>query len=256
MKIGFLGAGAITSAMVTGLKAGGRLDSSILLSPRNANVAAALADRFVGVAVAGSNQQVLDDSETVVIAVRPQVAAEVLGALRFRADHNVISLVSGLNVEKLSKLIAPATRVARAVPLPSAANGLSPTAIYPADLTAETIFSQLGAAFAVDSELKFDVLCCATATMATYFGFASGIADWLTNHGIPPEESRDYVGRLFAGMSYTTTQKPGHSFDSLAADHATKGGTNEQVLRHLRDNNVFRHLDEAMDGILRRVTGK
>src|SRR5579871_4719870 len=117
MKLGFLGTGAITSAMVTGLCSPEGGEYEILLSPRNAEVAAALARRFPQVSVAPSNQEVVDRSDTVVIAVRPQVTESVLADLRFPAERNVISLVSGFSVRRLAGLIAPATNIARAVPL-------------------------------------------------------------------------------------------------------------------------------------------
>src|SRR6202789_2297945 len=171
MRLGFLGTGAITSAMVTGLSAT-RGEYSTLLSPRNAVVAADLARRFPSVAIASSNQAVVDACETVVIAVRPQVAEEVLKELRFSADQNVISVVSGFPVARLAGLVAPAAKITRAVPLPSAARRGSPTAIYPRDGLTVELFGLLGEAFAVDTEREFDALCTVTATMATYFAFA------------------------------------------------------------------------------------
>ena len=96
MKLGFVGTGEITSAMVTGLSSCGAAPHSIRLSPRNPAVAADLAHRFPGVSVASSNQKVLDDCETVVIAVRPQVVRNVLSELRFRPEHHVISVVAAL----------------------------------------------------------------------------------------------------------------------------------------------------------------
>ena len=179
MTLGFLGTGTITSAMVTGLERSG---DAIVLSPRNAAIAADLAHRFSRVSVAGSNQEVLDRSDTVVVAVRPQIVQEVLSALRFRPDHAVISLVSGLPVRRISALIAPASRIARAVPLPAAAKRRSPTAIYPDDPETVALFGLLGAAFAVETEDRFDALCTATATMATYFAFAGASSSWLSLH--------------------------------------------------------------------------
>lgn len=103
MRVGFLGTGAITSAMVTGLSAT-KGEYEMVLSPRNAVVAADLARRFPSVAIASSNQAVLDACETVVIAVRPQIAEEVLKELRFSADHSVVSVVSGFPVARLARL--------------------------------------------------------------------------------------------------------------------------------------------------------
>lgn len=204
--------------------------------------------------MASSNQEVVDDCETVVVAVRPQITESVLSELRFRPDHIVISLVSGFSVRRLCGLVAPATSVTRAVPLPSAAKRRSPTAIYPRHRETVELFALLGAAFAVDTESEFDALCTATATMATYFAFADGAASWLTRHGIPQAKARDYIARLFAGLAETAMEEPERSFQSLAADHATRGGTNEQVLTHLTADGVFEKFSEGLDGVMRRVT--
>lgn len=254
MKLGFLGTGAITSAMVTGLCSPEGGEYEILLSPRNAEVAAGLARRFPQVSIAPSNQDVVDRSETVVIAVRPQVTESVLAEVRFPADRNVISLVSGFPVRKLADMVAPASTITRAVPLPSAAKRRSPTAIYPRNAEAAALFTRLGAAFAVDTEDEFDAFCSTTAIMATYFAFADGAASWLTRHGIPPAKARDYIARLYFGMANTAMEEPERSFGVLAADHATRGGTNEQVLNHLTQHGVLDQFSEALDGIMRRVT--
>ena len=251
IRIGFLGTGAITSALVTGLSGEGH---TIRLSPRNYEIAADLAGRVPMVTVARSNQEVLDESEVAVIAVRPPIARDVVSALRFRDDHKVISLVSGLRLERLRDLVHPARSFARAVPLPSSAKRRCPTAIYPRDQAAIDLFTPLGAAFAVDTEDEFDAFCTATATMATYFAFADGVASWLARHGIGQAEARDYVARIFAGMAQTALESPDRSFPELAAEHATKGGTNEQLLRDLTRNGVWEHLSEALDAVMRRVT--
>lgn len=255
MKLGFLGSGAITSAIVTGLCSGGT-GRSIVVTPRNAAVAADLAARYPQVSIAAGNQELIDACETVVIAVRPQIAETVLSDLRFRVNHTVISLVSGYSVQRLSALLAPATRISRAVPLPSAARRRSPTAIYPRDATAVELFTQVGAAFAVDTEHDFDAFCVATATMATFFAFADGTASWLARNGIPAGEAREYVARLYAGLTDTALEDPGRSFQALADDHATRGGINEQVFTQLTAHGTFEKFAECLDGVMRRVTGR
>jgi pyrroline-5-carboxylate reductase len=254
MKLGFLGAGAITSAMVTGLNTPAAAAYEILLSPRNAAVAADLAGRFSRVSVATCNQMVADESDTVVIAVRPQIAESVLAELRFRPDRNIISLVSGYSVGCLTGLVAPASRITRAVPLPSAARRRSPTGVYPRDRDAIELFTLLGTAIAVDTEHEFDALCTVTATMATYFAFADGAASWLARNGIPPEQAREYIARIYSGLSDTALEHPERTFQELAADHATRGGINEQVLTLLTAHGTFEKFCKALDGVMRRVT--
>ena len=166
----------------------------------------------------------------------------------------MISLVSGFSQHRLWGLVSPANKVTRAVPLPAAAKRRSPTAIYPADRATVELFGLVGTAFAVETEREFDALCTTTATMATYFTFADTAASWLTREGIPEAQARDYMARIFAGLAQTALETPEKSFQTLSSDHATRGGTNEQVLTVLTGHGVFEEFSEALDGVMRRVT--
>jgi pyrroline-5-carboxylate reductase len=70
---------------------------SIWLSPRTSATANRLANRFQGISVASCNHEVLDHSDTIVIAVRPSAARDVLSELRFRPDHHPIIRLSALS---------------------------------------------------------------------------------------------------------------------------------------------------------------
>ncbi len=179
MNLGFIGTGTISAAIVRGLGDGFGERSTIHLSPRSKAVATALAAEFAHVHVAASNQAVLDASNVVMLAVRPQVAREVIPPLRFRPDHHVISLIATLSLEALGDLVTPARTIAKAVPLPAVALGRGATAIYPPDPVAAGLFDRTGTAIQVDDPMKFDALTAATATMASYFAFADAIASWL-----------------------------------------------------------------------------
>jgi pyrroline-5-carboxylate reductase len=256
MTLGFLGTGAITTAIVTGLRSGEGDPYPIRLSPRNAEAAAELAHRFPWVSVCGSNQEVLDGCDTVVIAVRPQVAEEVLSGLRFSCNHHVISLVAGFAQKRLAELVKPAGSVTRAVPLPSAAQRRSPTAVYPHCKRTADLFGLVGEVFEVDSEAELNALGTATATMAAYFAFAEHITWWVTQHGIPPSAARDYMARVYAGLADAAMAAPRRDFDGLAAAHATPGGLNEQLLKDLREHGVFQIFSDALDAVYRRVTAQ
>ena len=253
MQLGFIGTGEITSSIVTGLCSFGTRSHSIHLSPRNAAVARELSNRFKGISVASSNQEVLDHSDTIVIALRPGGARRVLSELRFGPDHQIISLVSGLSLLSLSRLVSPATGIARAVPLPSTARRLSPTAICPTDPAALDLFAELGTVFPVETEREFDAICATTATIASYFAFVERIASWLAQKGIPESKARDYIGRLFYGLTTTAVEAPERSFQSFAANHATAGGLNEQFLKHLVDRGLLTSVSEALDAVLHRI---
>ncbi len=76
MKLGFIGTGALSSAIVTGLKSLPGETTPVVISPRNEEIAAGLAARFPDVTIAADNQAVLDQSDMVMLAVRPQIARD------------------------------------------------------------------------------------------------------------------------------------------------------------------------------------
>lgn len=255
MTLGFVGTGAITAAIVTGLSSEGGRRPAIRLSPRNAAVAADLAGRFDNVSVCASNQQVLDESGTVILAVRPQVAEEILSPLVFSPGHAVISLVAGFPTRRIAGLVSPAHNICRAISLPSVAQRRSPIAVFPPQGAATELFAPLGQVFEIHTEDHLNAFSTATSTMAAYFGFIGNIAAWVARKGIPEQQARDYMARMFAGLSDASLEGP-RSFEHLAAAHATPGGLNEQVLRDLTAHGIFDTLTTALDSVHRRATGQ
>jgi pyrroline-5-carboxylate reductase len=253
MNLGFVGTGEITSAMVTGLSSSDAELDSIRLSPRNLAIATDLVNRFPGVSIASSNQDVLDSCETVVIAVRPPVARSVLSELRFRPQHLVISVVSSLSVRRISELVAPVRHITRAVPLPSAAKRIGPTAIYPPDPLVGDLFAAIGTVFGVESEDEFEAICAATATIASYYAFIDGIASWLSQNGVPKGKAHDYVARMFWGLTSIAVDAPDRTFQSLASAHATSGGINEQFLKHMEEHGLSETVSRSLDAVLQRI---
>ena len=113
-RLGFIGTGEITAAMVRGLAGQGH---QILVSPRNATVAATLAAEIGGVTVA-PNDQVVAGADVVFLCLLARVADEVLPTLPFRADQTVISVMVDMPLARLRQLCAPATDLAITIPLP------------------------------------------------------------------------------------------------------------------------------------------
>src|SRR3989337_897097 len=141
-RYGFVGAGEITAAIVTGLSAEVAEPPEVLLSPRGRG--SELAARFPNVRVCDSNQDVLDNATTIVLAGRPQIGRTVLSELSCRPEHVVLSALAGVRLAQLRDWAAPAGRVVRVIPLPQAARRKSLTAVYPDDADARVLFGQVG----------------------------------------------------------------------------------------------------------------
>jgi len=130
---------------------------------------------------------------------------------------------------------------------------LSPTGIYPHDPVAFELFDAVGTVFPVEGKNEFDAICATTATIASYFAFNETIASWLEQQGFPAPQARDYIARLFWGVTTCAVEASERSFQSLAATHATPGSINEQFLKHLDEHGFLTRVSEALDAVLHRI---
>jgi pyrroline-5-carboxylate reductase len=249
---GVLGVGSIGTAIVNGLCDGVVEPPTIVLSPRNAERAAELAARLPSVRVAIDNQQVVDDSDVVVVCLLPADAAEVLAGVEFRADHAVVSAVAGLPVAQLVALVAPATDIARSIPLPAVATRASATPVYPATPAATGLYGRLGGSMEIADELAYESVAAASATVAAYFRYLGTIADWLSGHGIPTAAARRYVADTFAVLS-GELDSADVDFAVLAHAHTTPGGLNQQFARDLDAAGTYAAVRAGLDALLARI---
>lgn len=248
-KYGFLGTGAIAQAIVTGLCEGSKDAPTILLSPRSAARAADLAGRYSSVEVASDNQALADRASIVVICVRPQDASEIVTGLQFAADQAIVSVMAGVPINRLAELVAPATNIARAIPLPSVARRAGVTPITPQTDAARGLFDDLGGSLVVTDTSSFDALTAATATIAAHFRYLGTISLWLSTHGIDQRDASRYVSSMFADVG-ATLDDVSADLSELAADHATPGGINERFSAMLEHGGTFELVSKSLENIL------
>ena len=255
MRIGFIGTGAITQAVVTGMLDFDVAFERIALSPRNAQIAEKLAQQDARVRVCESNQVVLDSSDVICLAVVPQIAGDVLSELNFDARHHVISFIAGKSLDQIRTLVRKAAKVVRAVPLPAVAVGKGSTAICPPDDVSKALFSPLGEAVEVRDEHQFDALSAVTATMASFFALLEEQAAWLVRQGLPYASARSFLSGYYVGLAHDTTVDA-EPFSAMIGHVSTPGGLNEQLNRELYERGTYAHLSEALDRIMQRVQGR
>lgn len=255
-KIGFIGTGAITDAMVRGLLSKPAAVPHVMVSRRSADVSAALAADFAQVLVADDNQAIVDGCDTVVLAIRPQIVEEVVRPLEFRDGQAVISVVAATSREALSDWIGADVRLSQAVPLPFVAHRRGVTAVYPPDAATAALFDVLGNAVECETKAEYDLLAAASALMATYFGIMHRTTEWLAEKGLPEEKGRAYLAPLFASLSDTAVHAGRHvAFMELSREFATRGGLNEQVFHDFDGKGGSDALRLALDRVLKRITG-
>jgi pyrroline-5-carboxylate reductase len=96
MRIGFLGVGTISTAVIHAMYARDRERFTLFLSPRSAEATRKLAATYPHCIRLESNQAVIDASDMVVIAMRPQQMDTALDGLVFRADQTIASFIAAM----------------------------------------------------------------------------------------------------------------------------------------------------------------
>lgn len=255
MRIGFIGTGTITRSVVTGLLHTGTSFEHVYLSPRNGEIASTLAGLDARISVCVSNQQVLDSSDIICLAVVPEISADVLQTLHFGVRHHVISFIAGISLSSLKDMVGDVHGIVRAVPLPAVAAAKGSTAICPPDEVARLLFGRLGTPVEVSDEHQFDALSAVTATMASFYAVLETQAQWLVAQGIGYGSARAFLAGYSVGLAHETTygEKP---FSTLVQESMTPGGINEQLHHELLDGGAYSHYSTALDKVLQRVEGK
>lgn len=253
MKLGFIGTGVITEAIVRGLLRANYPASEILVSSRTHEISSELAQLSRLVRVCEENQTIVDEADILFLAVRPQHAEEVLKPLTIGPERQIVSLIATIAIDRLREWAHPDAQICRAIPLPSVADLAGVTAIFPSATKVEELFDALGTAVAAETIEAFDAFAVASAMMGLYYGLSEATAQWLCSQGTNYEDARAYLAGMFQGLADTATGSPGKSFEDLRIGHTTPGGLNEQLFRVFGNEQGKRALELACESVASRI---
>jgi pyrroline-5-carboxylate reductase len=223
--IGFIGTGRIAAALVTGFCDLPGSPRRILVGPRNAETAADLARRFGQVAVASDNQEVLGESDWVVLAVRPQIARAVIPTLKFRPGQRVLSLIAPVGDEWMDAGIAPGRLAARVFAMPSVESRVGPIVLFPYEAEVAALLHGLGTQLSARDRREFLALWSVTALIAPYYGLLARSAQWAAENGARADTATAFTAASFHALGAIADRPGAASLSDLAQHAQTPGGT-------------------------------
>lgn len=248
MVLGFLGVGHLASYTVEGLRHGGD-QRRIILSPRNASVAARLASEY-SCEVANSNQSVVDQSDVVVLSVRPDTCPELLQDLRFKPAQLVLSVMAGLSTDYLQQFACLAdVQLVRSLPIQCAAVGQGPVPVYPSNAQAEALLAPLGSVVALKDETQFELACTMGCMHGWVYPWLAAMSEWGQQQGLDAQASGQLTQAAVAGaVAYSQAQGP-ESMAAIGAAIATEGTYTLRGLEILQQQGGLQAWINAMDAV-------
>tara|TARA_B110000259_G_scaffold43755_1_gene50512 strand:+ start:527 stop:1291 length:765 start_codon:yes stop_codon:yes gene_type:complete len=252
MKIGFIGTGKITSSIIYGIFKSKLKNIKISVSPRNRSIANKLSKKFRSVEIRKDNQEVIDRSDIIFLAVTPNVGLKILDKLRFTSNKKIISFISTINLANLKKLTKN-KNITRAIPLPPIEIKKGPIVVCPPNKTAKSFFNHLGIVIEVRNEKVCNKFWSTSSLMAPFYELLKTSTDWLVRKGVEKSKATNYVTELFLGLSQDAVNKKSRGLKKLVAESQTPRGLNEQALKELQRGKFYSKLNEALNNIHRKL---
>ncbi len=172
--LAFIGAGNMAGSLIHGLLGDG-------LPPCNIRVADPITDQLrkfadLGMTATNDNNIAIDGADVVVLAVKPQIAADVVGGLQLNTGQVLISIAAGIDLASLSAWTSPEQPIVRCMPNTPALFGAGMSALYANGncseaqrLAGQTILNAGGATLWVDEEAKLDAVTAVSGSGPAYF---------------------------------------------------------------------------------------
>lgn len=251
--IGFIGTGEITTALVTGLCERSAEPYSIVLSPRGKENAAKLKAAYPEcVFVAKDNQEVVDRSEYVVLAMLPEQGEEICRALRFRPEHKVVNLMCDRPLQQIRSWIGDTAALVHMVPSTFNAFFDGPIVLCPPQKEIAGIFGNIGVIVPVEKRRQAGVLASVTACMLSFFTLQDQLVQWAKAQGVPGELAAVFTEKFFQGLSEQAATASEEQLHTLATV-TTPGGVNYLMKDAIERTGGFQLWMEPLQEILERL---
>jgi pyrroline-5-carboxylate reductase len=260
LRIGFIGAGKMATALARGWIAAG------LVRPadcRGSDPAAGAREGFAEETAARcgtSNRVVVEASEVLVLAVKPQKMAEVLADVApvVTARHLVVSIAAGVTLSQLAASLGSARRLVRVMPNTPCLVGASASAYAPGEnataddvVLVERLLNVVGIAFRLPEDLLDAVTGLSGSGPAFVYTVIEALSDGGVRVGLPRDVATALSAQTVLGsarMLLETGLHPGVLKDQVTSP----GGTTIAGLQALERGGLRAALIDAVEAATRR----
>ena len=234
-EIAFIGAGNMAASLIQGLLRDGADPSRI----RVADPLPAQLEKFSaqGLTASTDNTAIIDEADVVVLAVKPQVAANVLSGLNMHPGQLLVSIAAGINLQSLNAWTGPDQPIVRCMPNTPALLGAGISALFANShcsteqcTAAQRILDAAGTTLWVDAEQQLDAVTAVSGSGPAYFFL---LMEAMIDSGQALGLSRDTATTLTIQTALGAARMAGESPDSpqtLRENVTSPGGTTAAAL--------------------------
>ena len=253
MKIGFIGTGHITKSVINGILGSKLKIKKILISKRSNKISTGLKKKSKKIAILNDNQEIINKSNWVFLAVTPEVGHKILPKLKFKKNQTIISFISTIKMRDLKNYVKVNSKIVRAIPLPPISIRKGPVPIFPPNKKVKQFFDYLGTTVEINKENLSLNFWSTSSMMAPFYELLQTLSSWLNSKGINKMDAQKYITSLFIALSEDAKVNAKKDLKILVKNSQTPRGLNEQAVNELRKSGFFKSLNITANSVLKRL---
>lgn len=256
-RIGFIGGGNMTRSIIGGLITNEINPDLIKISDPDPEQRDRLVTQF-GITATQENREVAEESDVVVLAVKPQVlrrAAGPIGDLVRERNLLVISIAAGVRIEAISSWLGGHASIVRVMPNTPALVGSGASALFappsitePQRDTAESILRAVGITLWLTDESQIDTVTALSGSGPAYFFYLMEAMEATgCKLGLTPKTARLLTLETAIGAARLALESS-EDLSSLRKRVTSPGGTTERAIEILDRAKTDKTIERAIGG--------
>jgi len=258
-KLGVIGAGFMSSAIVAGvIKSKILMPSDIIAS----DVSQLSLDKIQNLSVSTTldNDYLVNNSEFVLFAVKPQSLNEVFSQIKNSKCEKFISIMAGVKKQKIKNAF-PSAKVARCMPNTPCSIGCGAVGLDVSDFDSKADIDFIKNLFLSFAEVVFvseDKLNAVTgvsgSSPAYFYLFLKCIIDAGVKNGLTYDDAKILAVNTMIGAGNMVLNNQDKTLDDLITAVCSKGGTTIEAIKVFNDNDLDKITEQAVDACVRRAS--
>lgn len=215
-----------------------------------------------GVSVSTNNRYCVEQADIVVLAVKPQVMADVCRDIAPVVQNTrplIVSIAAGLTAETIDQWLGGGLPLVRVMPNTPSLVGKGAAGLFANDKVSDeqktmvqTVFESIGTALWVEDEnLLHGVTALSGSGPAYFFLMLEALESAATDAGVEPATARKLAIQTMAGAAEMAARSE-HDPAQLKRNVMSPGGTTERAINTFEDGGMRELVKKAYDAAFTR----
>ena len=262
LTIAFIGAGNMARSLILGLLRDNSSPVALRVSDPDPSQLVAMRQHWPEITTSTSNDEVVQDADIVVLAVKPQVMREVAQTLAASCQQTrplIVSVAAGIKVESLQQWLGGQLPIVRCMPNTPALVQTGATGLYANELVsatqrnqAESILRSVGITVWFEQEDALDAVTATSGSGPAYFFLVmEAMQAAAQTLGLSEKEANLLVIQTALGAAKLALESQ-ESPAELRRKVTSKGGTTAAAIEVLQNKQLDAIFLEAMQAAAKR----